>query len=170
MTNFYLDIIKHDPRFSSTERINDLALLEPGTRLAVQALIADAKSQGHDLRVTETYRSQARQEMLFSRHATELRKVGVHGYGLAADFALYIDGKYQTDAAPYSFIQRLAPKHGLVSGIDWGLPAIRHTFQDTDHVQRIPLFRQNTLFSGEWYPPSLYDPHADAVENGVRGL
>lgn len=170
MGNFFTDVIRKDPRFNSTECINDLALLEPGTRAAVQALIAEAASNGHDLRVTETYRSEARQQKLFAEHATELRKVGVHNYGLAADFALYIKGEYQTNAGPYEFLATLAPKHKLISGINWGTPHIKHGFQDTDHVQRIPVARQEVLFNNEWYPPSLYDPYEDAVELGVKGL
>lgn len=170
MSNYYEDVIKRDPRFNSTECINDLLLLEPGTRIAVQALIAEAAAQGKPLRVLETYRSQARQEMLYDRHLTELRKVGVHGYGLAADLAYEPNGKYDPDGAHYLFLVALCGKHGLVSGVDWGLPKERHSFHDYDHCQRIPLFRQNALFAGEWYPAPLYDPHADAVEHGVRGL
>lgn len=33
---FYADVIQKDPRFTSTKRISDLALLEPITRAAVE--------------------------------------------------------------------------------------------------------------------------------------
>lgn len=170
MGNFFLDVIKKDARFNSTDRISDVELLEPGTRMAVAALIADAKTQGKPLRVLETYRSQARQEYLYHHGLTELREVGVHGFGLACDFAYEPDGKYDPRGEDYLFLIALCGKHGLVSGCDWGLPKIRHPFHDYDHVQRVPLFRQKALFGGGWYPAALYDPHADAVEHGIPGL
>jgi hypothetical protein len=170
LSNFYLDVIRKDPRFSSTAPVHDVNLLEPGTRLAVAALLADAKSKGYDLRSTETYRSQALQEKYFDEGFTKLRRVGCHHWGVACDFALFVDGKYQEEAESYEFLANLAPKHGLISGWDWGMPKIQHSFKDADHVQRIPLARQNALFAGTWYPPSLYNPHTDSVELGVHGL
>lgn len=170
MGNFYEDVIKKDSRFASTECISDINLLEPGTRIAVQALIADAASQGKPLRVLETYRSQARQEMLYEKHLTELRKVGVHNYGLACDFAYEPEGKYDPKGEDYLFLVALCGKHGLISGVDWGTPHIEHSFRDYDHVQRCPVWRQNALFAGLWYPPPLYDPHVDSVEHGIKGL
>lgn len=169
MDSFYTNVICKDHRFNSTDTINDLALLEPGMRLAVASAVADAKAAGHELRVLETYRSQARQHMLFERHATELSKVGVHGYGLAVDLALYVNGRYDPNGTHYMFMVALAAAHKLVSGIDWGLPKIAHSFKDYDHLQRVPLFRQAALFAGTWYPGSDYDPHADMIANGIKG-
>ncbi|MDX6529352.1 MAG: peptidoglycan LD-endopeptidase CwlK [Blastocatellia bacterium] len=83
MSNFYTDTIKNSPKFNSTERISDLELLEPITRDLVQKIIADAKAHGLDLMVFETYRSQARQSLLFAQGATKLKNVGVHHYGFA---------------------------------------------------------------------------------------
>ena len=170
MGNFYTDVIQKDPRFNSTERIEDPLLLEPGTRAAVQAIIADLQSLGHDARVLETYRSEARQHMLFEQHLTQLSKVGVHGFGLACDIALYVSDKYDPVGEHYVILVPLAQKHGMISGINWGLPNLPHSFKDYDHIQRIPLFRQNALFAGSWYPPTDYDPHADEIAAGVKGL
>jgi hypothetical protein len=168
--NFYTDTIRKDPRFNSTVPIHDVNLLEPGTRLAVAALLADARSKGYDLRSTETYRSATLQQLYFEKHETELRHVGAHHWGLACDFVLFVDGVYQERGEDYAFLAQLAPKHGLISGITWGTPKIDHPFKDWDHVQRIPVFRQDALFNGDFYPPSLYDPHADSVEHGIHGL
>jgi hypothetical protein len=166
---FYTDIIEKDHRFDSVNVINDLALLEPGTRAAVEAMIADAALAGHELRVLETYRSQARQHMLWTQHLTQLSKVGCHGFGVAADLALYVNGRYDPNGQHYMFMEALAKKHGLVSGIDWGAPNAVHSFHDYDHVQRVPVFRQNAMFAETWYPPSAYDPYADQVAHGVKG-
>lgn len=168
--SFYTDVLAKDPRFASTAPIKDLALLEPGTRAAVLAMIADAAAAGHDLRVLETYRSQARQHMLFEERLTQLSKVGCHGYGVAVDLALYVNGRYDPNGQHYMFMEALAKKHGMVSGIDWGTPNAQHSFKDYDHVQRVPVFRQNAMFAGAWYPPEGYDPHADQVAHRIAGV
>ena len=93
MSNFYTDTIKDSPKFNSTERIGDLQLLEPKTRELVEKIIADTKAHGFDLMVFETYRSQARQSLLFAQGATKLKNVGVHHHGLACDIVKSINGQ-----------------------------------------------------------------------------
>jgi len=164
MTTFY-DTIRNAGAFRSDALCKDLALLEPGTRAAVLALVDDAKRAGYDVRVLETYRSQTRQSALFTRHATQLRTVGCHGYGVAADLGVFVNGRYAEDNRPYVFLRALARQHGLISGQDWG-HAREGSFVDSGHVQRIPVWRQNALFGGSWYPPESYDPYADSRANG----
>ena len=158
--SFYDTIIRNSHAFRSDAICKDPMLLEPGTRAAVAALLADAKAQNIDLRLIETYRSQARQSALFMRRATQLRTVGCHGYGVAADFGVFIGGKYAEDNKPYMFLRTMAREHGLVSGQDWG-HATEGSFVDSGHVQRVPVWRQNALFSDSWYPPETYDPYED---------
>lgn len=164
MSNFYDTVLRNSKAFRSDAVCKDASMLEPGTRAAVLALIEDAKKHGIDLRLLETYRSQTRQSALFVKKATQLRTVGTHGYGVAADFGVFIDGKYQESAKPYMPLRRLARKHGLISGIDWGHPKSTG-FVDAGHVQRVPVWRQTALFSGSWYPPAAYDPYADSAVN-----
>lgn len=151
MDNFYTSVIMRSSFFNSETSVREMGLLEPVTLAAVQAIIDDAARSGIHLLVTETYRSEARQEALFAQGATKLRTVGVHHYGLAADFAKLIDGKASW-AGDWSFLRDLAEKHGLISGLDWGQPDIRHSFIDPDHVQRCSLEMQDQLFAGTWYP------------------
>lgn len=161
MSNFYLDVIKKDPRFHTNNTISDVALLEPGTRSAVEKLILLAHAEGYELKVAETFRSQTRQQYVFSKGWSKLKNVGCHGYGLACDLELYVDGKYIEDGSKYQFLVPLCKQVGLVSGIDWGLPDQKHTFHDWDHVQRITLARQNSVFNGKWYPAVDYNPVTD---------
>jgi hypothetical protein len=164
--SFYSTVIRNSKYFGSDVVCKDTAMLEPGTRAAVLALIADAKSQGTDIRVLETYRSQTRQSALFTQHATQLRTVGCHGYGVACDFGVFVNNAYQPNDKAYQFLRQAARHHGLISGIDWG-HAVAKGFEDSDHVQRIPVWRQNAMFSGSWYPPEAgYDPYADSIANG----
>jgi hypothetical protein len=162
MPSFYDTVIRNSAAFRSDTICKDPVLLEPGTRAAVLTLLADAKAQNIDLRLLETYRSQTRQSALFMKHATQLRTVGCHGYGVAADFGVFINGKYAEDNKPYVFLRVMARKHGLISGQDWG-HATESSFVDSGHVQRVPVWRQGALFSGAWYPPEVYDPYVDSA-------
>ncbi len=152
MGSFYQDVITTDSRFASPLRCFDLALLEPVTRTAVQALLAAAKSElGKDLMVWETYRSQIRQAALFAQGATTLRTVGVHHYGLACDIVYDVAGS-PSWKGDFTFLGVLSKRFGFVWGGDWGQPDIEHSFRDYDHVQRCTLADQSKLFAGEWYP------------------
>lgn len=163
MGNFYTDVILHDPRFHSTDCIRDPLLLEPVTRAAVAAIIEEAAAQGIHLQITETYRSPARQAHLFATGATQLKEVGVHGFGLAADFCKIVDGKASW-GGDWAFLRDLAVKHGMISGYDWGTPDKPHTFRDLDHMQRIRVEDQHRLFELSWYPDStLPAPPATVV-------
>lgn len=162
MPSFYDTVIRNSKAFRSDAICNDVALLEPGTRSAVQALLDDAKARGVDLRLLETYRSQTRQSALFMRGATHLRTVGCHGYGVAADLGVFVRGRYAEDNKPYEFLRQMVRRHGLISGQDWG-HAKDGSFVDSGHVQRVPVWRQNQLFAGAWYPPVQYDPYADSL-------
>lgn len=161
MTNFYNTVVRNSRYFGSDAVCKDMAMLEPGTRAAVLAMIADAKAEDIDLRVLETYRSQTRQSALFMKHFTQLRTVGCHGYGVACDFGVFEKGIYQENNKPYVFLDALARKHGLVSGQTWGHSYPNRGFVDSGHVQRVPIFRQNAMFGGSFYPPENYDPYAD---------
>jgi len=161
--SFYTDVIKKSPWFNSINVCKDTALLEPSFRAKVQAVLEQAHNDGHDLRISETFRSQARQMYLFQHGATQLKNVGVHNFGLACDFALFEDGKYVGDGEKYRFLVDYAKKFKLVSGIDWGTPWQKHTFVDSGHVQDVPVFRQGELFALTWYPDANYNPVADEI-------
>lgn len=160
LMNFYQEVIQVDPRFTSPLECRDLALLEPLTRAAVLAIIADAGQRGIELMVTETFRSTARQLALYAQGVTSLKNVGVHHFGLACDFCKLIEGKASW-AGDWSFLRDLAEKYGLISGLDWGQPNVRHSFVDPDHVQRISLKDQEELFAGTFYPSGSPDGEKD---------
>jgi hypothetical protein len=164
MANFYDTVIRNSQYWGHDTVCKDMAMLEPGTRAAVVALMAEAKADGIDLRVLETYRSQTRQSALFMKHFTQLRVVGCHGYGVACDFGVFVNGEYAENNKPYVFLRELARRHGLISGQDWG-HSKEGGFVDSGHVQRVPVWRQGQLFSDAWYPPAVYDPYQDSVEH-----
>ncbi|MCL4501157.1 MAG: peptidoglycan-binding protein [Deltaproteobacteria bacterium] len=168
MGNFLTDVLKKDQRYASDAKISDPALLEPVTRQAVAAILVEAKRDyGLDLVLFESYRSQARQGQLYEAGATQLRRVGVHGYGLAGDLVKVVKGQLSWDG-DYSFLGVLAQKHGLIWGGDWGEPDKPHSFRDNDHVQRCAVRDQQKLFAGLWYPGPDYNPYGDAAAVSCR--
>ena len=60
--SFFTDIVEKDPRFTSSQRIHDLVLLEPVTMAAVQKIVKYSRVLGFDMMVFETFRSTARQQ------------------------------------------------------------------------------------------------------------
>lgn len=157
--SFYTDIIQKDLRYHSPLACYDPALLHPDFRQVVQDIIADAAAMGETLHIGETFRSQARQAYLFSKNLTQLRTVGVHGYGLACDLIRLVNGKYDPVGQDYAFLIKLCAAHPCpwpnaqtISGADWGLPNQIHTFRDWDHIQAVTIAQQPALFSQEWYP------------------
>lgn len=159
--SFYTDVIAKSPKFGSVDRVHDLDLLEPVMRAAVAAIIADAKEHyGIDLIAYETYRSQPRQTALFNQHASQLKTVGVHHFGLACDLVKNVHGA-PSWKGDFSFLGALGRAHGLIWGGDWGHAKPPHGFVDDDHVQRCAVARQPKLFSKSWYPDDGYDPYKD---------
>lgn len=137
-------------------------MLEPVTRAAVQAIIADALGMGITLQVTESFRSRARQQMMFAQKLTQLKECGVHLYGCAADVMRIEEGKADWTVADYYFLGPLAAKHGLVWGGTWTQqndPTAIHTpgFHDWDHLQRVTIAEQPALFAGTFYPSDSAD-------------
>ena len=160
MGNFYTDVIYKDSRFNSVKLVNDVALLEPKTRQIVQEIIAASAAAGLPLMVFETFRSQVRQAELFEKHASMLKTVGVHHYGLACDLVKDVGGQ-PSWKGDFGFLGKLAHQHSIIWGGDWGAPGVHHGFVDSDHVQRITIKRQNALFAQTWYPDGDYDPYSD---------
>jgi len=156
--SYYTDVIQKSPLFHSTDSIRDVGMLDPNFKARVDAIMADAVALGHHLMITETYRSQERQAMLFEQKKTMLKNVGVHHYSLAVDFAKVINGKASWDG-DWSFLAPLAKKHKVIWGGDWGNPAKNFSFKDVDHIQMVAVQDQAKLFNGSWYPDANYNPY-----------
>ena len=159
MGNFYTDVIKKDSRFKSLKPIHDMDLLEPITRDLVKQIIADAAKDGIKLMAYETFRSQQRQTKLFEQGATKLKTVGTHHYGISCDLVKDVGGE-PSWKGDFKFLGKLAKKHKMIWGGDWGKPGVKPTFYDGVHVQRCTVAKQKALFAGTWYPDEDYDPYA----------
>lgn len=166
--SFYIDYLRNSPEARSPFRIADPAFLEPVFRAKVELLMAESLGMlGIKLMIFETYRSNIRQEQLYLQKATQLRTVGVHGYGLACDVVKDVLGE-PSWKGDFSFLAKLARKHDLVSGIDWGMPGVWHSFVDGAHLQRIAIADQDRLFDGSWYPDDDYSPYGTPLPTTVQ--
>lgn len=167
-TNFYRDVIMHDPRFTSNLRCSAMELLAPPFRAAVACIMQDALVEyGIPTLLFETYRSQMRQTQLFNMGASQLKDVGVHSLGLAADVVKSIRGKPSWDG-DFSFLATLAKRHGVISGQAWnGIPNEPGSWTDACHLQWVAVADQPRLFAGVWYPDAGYNPYppTPVVEN-----
>lgn len=157
--SFFTKTIQTDPRYQSPKRLSPRNLLEPATLAAVDAIMKDAAAAGIPLMLYETFRSKERQQELFKKGATKLKTVGVHHYGLACDLVKDVNGE-PSWKGDFTFLGKLARRHGLIWGGDWGKPGVKPKFFDGVHVQRITVARQASLFAGTWYPDSNYSPWA----------
>lgn len=155
MGNFYTDFIQKWDEFHSTQICSQFALLAPLMKQKIQAILADAHAEGHNMMLYESYRSTERQEMLFQQGKTKLQHIGVHHYGLAADIVYVVNGQ-PSWSGDFSVLGRLAVAHGLIWGGDWGAPNEHHDFIDNDHVQLIHVDQQDALFDGTFYPEVGY--------------
>ena len=154
--SFYTDILQNGPSFHSLLPIKSLDLLFPAFRTAVEAVLDEAKKAGHPMMVFETFRSTDRQIELYKQHLTELKNVGVHHYGLAADICFLDSSGTSSWKGDFTLLGKFAKNQNLVWGGDWGHPEKPHTFRDWDHVQFISVADQNKLFDGSWYPDENY--------------
>ena len=156
MSNYFTDVIVPHTHYMAARRIAHPLLLEPILREKVGCILQEAKRRGTPLALFETFRSEARQEQLFEAKRTQLRKVGVHHYGLACDLVRIVDGRLDWEA-DHGVVGELAEAHRLVWGGAW------QTIHDPYHVQRIAVGRQGELFAGAFYPGEDYDPLADSA-------
>jgi hypothetical protein len=160
MGNFYTDVIARDKRVNTIERVSDLMLLEPIFRNKVISIIDDAKSEGLELMVFETFRSKVRQQHLFASGATKLSQIGVHHFGLACDLVRSVNGRPSWEG-DFTLLGELSILNGLLWGGDWGQPNQPNDFVDAVHIQWCSIRKQEHLFALEWYPPEGYDAFKD---------
>jgi peptidoglycan L-alanyl-D-glutamate endopeptidase CwlK len=117
--------------------IRDLAELKPSFRVKLEAALADAAAAGLDPLVTETYRTQARQDELYgigrSRPGKRITdaKHSKHTDRIAADVAVRVNGQIAWHR------KDLFDKWGAIAeanGLRWGG---RFTNYDGPHVEEI---------------------------------
>lgn len=153
---FYTDSLATSPYFGSRSRVDFPEMLEPSVRQSVEDMLTDAQGQGIDLVLYESYRSQARHDLMRQENPSLSQSVGALAYGLAAEFAFGQGVNQQpTQDGDFTFLKALAESHGLMWAAEHGGAATGVTsVQDSD----LPA-----LEAGVWYP----EPSAKAPEPGM---
>jgi len=154
---------------ANTARISELDLLHPVVRNAVQEVFAQLEKEEIPFRVFESFRSPERQRMLYAQGRTapgpRVTKAqpwsSYHQYGLAADFVLFIDGKWSwDDKGPrrkyWQRLHEIARAHGL-EPLSWELP----------HLQYVGTTIEK-LRAGD-YPSFGDDSWADNLATAIEG-
>ncbi|MFI5234035.1 MAG: M15 family metallopeptidase, partial [Gemmatimonadales bacterium] len=102
---------------SASMIVRDLGALQPEFRAKLERVISRMKNEyGHDVSITETYRSQTRQDQLVQQGRTTPGPIvtwtnhSLHTQGRAAD--LQVDGTWN-NAAGFQHLQEIASQEGL---------------------------------------------------------
>lgn len=156
---WYTDVLQKSSEWESSQACYDPKLLFPAFKAVCDRIIARAAGQGEIIHYGETFRSPARQKFLKAKGLSQLT-IGVHQFGLAADFVRIVGGKYDPLGQDYVFLLNLCnlepcPWGRTVSGINWGddsRPISAEYFHDWDHVQGCTVEEQEKLFVETWYP------------------
>ena len=113
------------------ETVRDLDELKPVAKLACITFLEECKKAGIDIFITETYRSQARQNYLYEQGRTrEGKKVtwtrnSRHTSRLAWDIAHNAKEPYK-DVSVFKKAGQVAKKLGITWGGDWKTPDMPH--------------------------------------------
>lgn len=119
-------------------RIREMAYLAPKFRLAVDAVIAAMRAEGHNPYVFETLRTDRLQAHYHSTGASNAfyGRDSMHYYGLAVDI---VDAAKMWNASKafWDSLERNAKKHGLTWGGDWDGDGSRtdQRLHDLPHIQ-----------------------------------
>lgn len=122
----YDGIILKSKFYKSTKPVNELELLYPEF---IEKLIKCFKrysdeNPGEEVYVVETYRSNSLQLKYFLEGKSKIKKNGMHHYGLAADVAFYINGKFSYEG-DYLMLRRIFAEEGLTV-LKWELGHVQY--------------------------------------------
>jgi hypothetical protein len=116
---------------SKFDRIDDLELLNDTFRVKVDSFLLDCKSQGIEVVVFETWRSNERQNYLKKKGLSKLSGgYSKHQHGKAVDVVPIINGKKTWKGKGvlqiWKKISKIGKDHGLISGADWRMRDYPH--------------------------------------------
>lgn len=143
-----------------TKTCRDLKELTPNAKVACEMFLEECKKQGLNVLITETYRSQERQNYLYEQGRTRAGKVVTwtkssrHTSRRAWDVCKNIKGQEYSDSAFFKKCGAIAKKLGITWGGTWSTP-------DTPHFE-IPT---------NWQPPKQQkkdDELIKAVDNIIK--
>ena len=142
----------------------DLSELRPYVRVRAEEWLARCKEVGLDPRISETYRSNKRQEYLYAQKLSTVKTTGAHGFRVALDYFFIENGKAVYPVAKMTAAAQIAKSLGFEWGGDW------KSFKDMPHLQMLGGVTLAQYRQGKrpfWYdfeidslktPESIIDP------------
>lgn len=117
---------------SVTKTIRDISELTPNAQKACNLFMAECKKQGLNVLITETYRSQERQDYLYAQGRTRKgnkvtwTKYSRHTSRRAWDICKNLKGHEYTDTEFFNKCGEIARSLGITWGGDWSTPDRPH--------------------------------------------
>lgn len=127
-----------------TKRCEDIKELVSYLQPYTTKLIEECKKQGINIKITETYRSQARQDYLYAQGRTRAgnivtnAKTSVHSSRKAFDVCINVKGQEYDDK-----LLKQVGKIGVSLGLEWG--GNWSTFKDSPHFQMLEEPKKSTI-------------------------
>ncbi len=136
IADFYVRTLIKSDKYFSPNPVKDETLLLPEFLTKVKASIKEFNKTYPDVEVifVETYRSNTLQLTHFNNGASQIRKNGMHHYGIAVDIAFKINGKFSYNG-DYKLLRKCHTAQGLTLLGVW----------DMGHCQYVPVAEQQAL-------------------------
>lgn len=117
---------------NETKACRDISALSPVAQRACRAFLRECEKEGLPVLITETYRSQVRQDYLYAQGRTRAGKVVTwtrnsrHTGRMAWDICKNVKGQEYADAAFFAACGRIAKRLGITWGGTWDTPDKPH--------------------------------------------
>lgn len=117
---------------NETKACRDISALSPVAQRACRAFLRECEKEGLSVLITETYRSQVRQDYLYAQGRTRAGKVVTwtrnsrHTGRMAWDICKNVKGQEYADAAFFAKCGAIAKRLGITWGGTWDTPDKPH--------------------------------------------
>ena len=117
---------------NETKACRDISALSPVAQRACRAFLRECEKEGLPVLITETYRSQVRQDYLYAQGRTRAGKVVTwtrnsrHTGRMAWDICKNVKGQEYADAAFFTKCGAIAKRLGITWGGTWDTPDKPH--------------------------------------------
>lgn len=147
----------------------DILRLSPQAQKACRLFLSECERQGLNVLITETYRSQERQDYLYAQGRTRpgnkvtWTKNSRHTSGRAWDICKNVKGEEYSDAEFFKKCGSIAKNLGIIWGGEWKTPDTPHFEINKDWKEEINMEELNNLKAENEYLKKSLDALADRV-------
>ena len=165
---------------SVTKTIRDISELTPNAQKACNLFMAECKRQGLNVLITETYRSQERQNYLYEQGRTRSGKVVTwtknsrHTSRRAWDICKNVKGQEYSDASFFKKCGEIAKKFNITWGGTWRTPDTPHfevsenwSYKEGKKVARTVMQLPNEVYVQEMSPSDFKIEVCDKTKKNI---